>query len=133
MKNKLIILMLAIGTFIFSSCKEDHDHKHDESSINIEFLKPNANQEFDKGDTIFIKANVKSDNDLHLIYLEAEAKTGNSILLSKEIHAHEKEKMIEDFFVHNLSQHSNVVIRIRTTDHNNIETARKEVIVHCHE
>lgn len=120
MKNILFFLFV----LIIVSCKkdnhDDHDHHHhDDIVITISLTSPAESASFDVSDVVNITGDITADGTIHGYTVELiNVSNADSILFSNDVHSHDESLSISETWTNNLSDTSNVIVRITAfSDH----------------
>lgn len=119
-------LVLIISIF---SCH--HHSSEDVNAPEINILSPVEASQFNNGDTLFIKANISDDTDLHEALIQIKRSSDQFIIFSHvpEVHGYVTYD-IDTFWIVQTSITQNARVEIISSDHfNNIDTGTVEVII----
>lgn len=109
----LALLLLAITGFKLK----------DDSGVQITILTPTENASVKMGDTVFISANVSSDNALHDVSIKVKTADNLLTLYSENIHTHGNQLNINNNYIQTIKYKTELVLEISTRDHGGNVTA----------
>ena len=131
--KNISILLLAFTALFFSSCKDEDPIVEEDPKVVFDFSSPTAGAMFGLGDTIHIDGKISHTIDMHGYEVSIINTSHNDTVVFND-HGHVDGKMfhIHETWVNNVSDHSNMTLKIEAiTDHaGNSET--KEIMFHCH-
>jgi hypothetical protein len=122
--NILKITLIAIVSFGFQSLFAQ--------ATKIDIKSPQTQNKYQKGDTIFISAEVSSDAALHDVNVVISSENdSNMVFFNKNYHTHGSRQTIQLMYILTLVEKTNLRLMISTYNHGNVQTARKQLIVRC--
>ncbi len=122
--NSLKITLIAIVSIGFQSlCAQ---------ATRIDIKSPQTQTNYQKGDTIFISAEVSSDAALHDVNVVITSENdSNMVFFNKNYHTHGSRQTIQLMYILTLVDKTNLRLMVSTYDHGNVQTAKKQMIVRC--
>lgn len=99
-----------------------------QSAIDISILSPTEKKEYNTLDTIFIKAKVSSNSELHNVNVKVISVDDNMVLFSKNIHSHGSVVNVNEFFINPLKDKKAMKLTIQTSGHDEQVTASKDLL-----
>ena len=122
--NSLKITLIAIVSLGFQSLFAQ--------TTRIDIKSPQTQTNYQKGDTIFISAEVSSDAALHDVNVVITSENdSNMVFFNKNYHTHGSRQTIQLMYILTLVDKTNLRLMISTYDHGNVQTAKKQMIVRC--
>jgi hypothetical protein len=122
--NSLKITLIAIVSFSFQSLFAQ--------ATKIDIKSPQTQTNYQKGDTIFISAEVSSDAALHDVnVLISSENDSNMVYFNKNYHTHGSRQTIQLMYILPLADKTNLRLMISTYNHGNVQTAKKQMVVRC--
>ncbi len=98
----------------------------------IDIKSPQTQTNYQKGDTIFISAEVSSEAALHDVnVLITSENDSNMVFFNKNYHTHGSRQTIQLIYILTLVNKTNLRLMVSTYDHGNVQTAKKQMIVRC--
>jgi hypothetical protein len=116
-----------LKTFIFFSLSLLSFTIFDQDKIKINITKPVEKWVHKPLDTIWIEADVRSNEQLHNIALQVINLDDSMVLYSKNIHTHANAAHVKEFFINPLLEKKGLTLTIKTTDHGGNVTASQQV------
>ena len=95
----------------------------DDSGVQITILTPTENANIKMGDTVFISANVSSDNALHDVSVKVKTADNLLTLYSENIHTHGSQLAISKNYIQTIKYKTELLLEISTRDHSGTVTA----------
>lgn len=134
---KIITLVLVVSAFsLFSACSDDD--KTDEPSVNnanspsVTIEAPAVDKVYGLNDTVFVKAHISHDSDIHIYSAEIRnIETDSVVWTYSGEHSHDRHKHIEGYWINKVTGHSDMELTVRASDHQSNATIKK-VAFHCH-
>lgn len=107
---------------------------HEEAAAPIFTISaPTDGQEYMLGDTIFVKGTITADVEMHGYAYELMRLSDSLVLLTSDVHDHGSSYSIDDFWVNNVTEHTDVQLTITAIiDHDGTEQSQTYQL-HCHE
>lgn len=97
-------------------------------TIKIDIASPIANQNFKKGDTVFLKGNVVSNGPLHDVFSEIYDNADSTMVyFTKNYHTHGSSQVINLIFIIPTNEATVFCYNVNTKDHGNNITSQKKV------
>jgi len=122
--NSLKITLIAIFSLGFQSLFAQ--------ATKIDIKSPQTQTNYQKGDTIFISAEVSSDAALHDVnVLISSENDSNMVYFNKNYHTHGSRQTIQLMYILPLAEKANLRLMISTYNHGNVQTAQKQMVVRC--
>jgi hypothetical protein len=122
--NSLKITLIAIFSLGFQSLFAQ--------ATKIDIKSPQTQTNYQKGDTIFISAEVSSDAALHDVnVLISSENDSNMVYFNKNYHTHGSRQTIQLMYILPLAEKTNLRLMISTYNHGNVQTAQKQMVVRC--
>jgi hypothetical protein len=101
-------------------------------STKINISSPSTEKNYVKGDTIWIVGNVVSDGPLHDVNIYVtDLNDSANIYFNKNYHTHGSKQDFKQFYILGVTEKTILRVIIRTFDHSDNETARKQVVFKC--
>jgi len=121
MKNLIVVLSLVWSVSMVQSCKKKNDLPQ-EPVVNV--LSPDDNSFYHVGDTVFLKATMSDNEDLHEIRIEI--KRGNLLVLGYYPYVHARESFTADtiFKCPSVADTTGYVIEFEAEDHDYNKTLK---------
>ncbi|MFN8698428.1 MAG: hypothetical protein ACK500_06665 [Flavobacteriales bacterium] len=139
MKSISFFLSLALlsTAVVFSSCKKDEEQQEDttptptpQAVITINDPLPNAM--FSLNDEVHIDVDITASFEMHGYMVELINETSGEVVWTTDAHDHGNSFHIHDHWVNNVTDHSDMKLRVTAElDHDGATTV-KEVHFHCH-
>jgi hypothetical protein len=126
MKHLIKLCMLVL---LSNACK---DKENPSRTLDMNIISPLPGSEYDKDDTVYLKAGISSNLEIEKIQLSVRKVSNDSLIFFKELHSHDKSATVSEYFINRLNPHADLVLKIQTLDHNGNETGNKTVHFHCH-
>lgn len=132
LKNTSVIL-LALTALFFSACKDEDPIVEEDPKVVFDFSSPQASATYGKGDTIHINGMISHTLDMHGYEVSIINSSNNdTVVYNKHEHMDGKMFHIHEHWVNNVSDHSNMILRIDAlTDHAGTKET-KDIMFHCH-
>lgn len=124
--NKKIIGFVAL-VLSLSACQKSNDPEPDAGKVVFSIISPLPGQSYHSGDTVFMKANVSYDNELHGYEVKVEDTSTGMILYDDAQHVHSDHFVIDDNWVANATQATGLKLSIVATVDHDGTTARKDL------
>ncbi|MCU0442486.1 MAG: hypothetical protein MUE96_08815 [Bacteroidia bacterium] len=127
--NYLPLALLA-ASLTFSGCDEhdhDDDHNHEHKKPTVSFINPTEGATYNEGDTLWLRVNMKSEEDLHDYSLEVKNLTTGATEYTYGGHSHNKELTTALSYVPNVDATSVMQLIVINKDHDGNEQQRKAV------
>ncbi len=119
---KPVILGLISITALFSACRKDSEAG--EKAPQVSFVSPVASQMYLEGDTLWIRANISSEDDLHDYSIKVKNNTENNEAFVYNGHAHDKVFTTNLYFIPSVAADAHMTLTVTTTDHNGATTSK---------
>ncbi|MDP2175150.1 MAG: hypothetical protein Q8K70_04490 [Bacteroidota bacterium] len=98
----------------------------------ITLSSPSTEKNYLKGDTIWIEGNVVSDGPLHDVNIYVtDLNDSTTVYFNKNYHTHGSKQDFKQFFILSLTDKTMLRVIIRTFDHDNNITSRKQQVFKC--
>jgi hypothetical protein len=126
--NRIFVIFGIICMMALISCSKDEGGNQGAFNTKINFISPAADSEYSIGDTIKISAVITSDASMHGYEILIHNKTQKDIIPLKNKHTHGKEILVNEIWVVNVSDESDMEIEIiAAIDHldNHISAIKK--------
>lgn len=121
------LLCLSVSATFYSCKKADKNSPLPETeTAKITIALPYENQVFSKGDTVFIRGTITCPYEMHGCEITIATTNGDTIF-SESQHAHGKEIMFDDYWVHNVSSPAELQVIITATLDHDGNTAAKSI------
>lgn len=127
--NYFSLALLAVS-LTFSGCDDhdhDDDHKHGDKKPTVTFINPTEGATYNEGDTLWLRVNMKSEEDLHDYSLEIKNMTTGKTEYSYGGHSHNKELTTALSYVPNVDATSAMQLIVVNKDHDGNEQQRKAI------
>lgn len=122
--NSLKITLITIVSLSFQSLFAQ--------ATKIDIKSPQTQTNYQKGDTIFISAEVSSDAALHDVNVVISSENdSNMVYFNKNYHTHGSRQTIQLMYILPLADKTNLRLMISTYNHGNVQTAKKQMVVRC--
>lgn len=141
MKKHFILsaaIVLASSIVLISCKKDEEDTKNNNNNTppaltaNISVAAPVAGTTYESGDEVHIDVTVTADFDMHGYEAYLINLTADDTLWSVDAHDHGSTYTIHEHWTNNVTEHSDMKLKvIATLDHDG-SLATKEVAFHCH-
>ena len=118
--------MLSLSVVLFSCKKEEHSHP------SITISSPTSGQAFDGGDTVYVKANVTSEEEMHGWVVAIRKLPTKQVVFMDDVHDHLTEYNINTYWVNNLSAHSDMEVEVIAYIGHDGDSTSKKVEFHSH-
>lgn len=133
MKHFILLIFLSS---LFSCEKEiinDNNTAQDEFAITINLTSPAENSSFEPSTVVSIIGNIHSNQTIHGYSVELINTSNNdSLLFSNNVHSHHSTLSFNSSWTNNLSDTSNVLIRITALgDHEGVASETLNRTIHC--
>lgn len=116
--KKIILIALVAPLCLLSACQKKESEPKT-SQLKIDIMSPKAQSEYHYGDTVFIKAHISNDQEMHGYSVLLNSKLDAKELMSYEAHAHGSTFHIDTFWVNNLNNAQELMLTFTTVvDHN---------------
>lgn len=116
--TKIFILTLF---FIINGCKKD-EHSHAEPSFT--FLSPIQGVRLNESDTLWLRVNISSEDDLHDFILEVTKVSDGASVFKYNGHSHNTSVTTNLYFKPNVTADTEMKLSVKTLDHNGKATER---------
>jgi hypothetical protein len=114
---KTTMLFLAI-IFILNGCKKD-DPIHDVyAEPTITFLSPTQGSRLSESDTLWLRVNISSEDDLHDYIIEVTRLSDGASVYKYDGHSHNKSVTTNLYFMPNVATDTDMKLLVKTLDHN---------------
>jgi len=110
------ILLAILTAFTLNGCKHD-DHDHSDSKPAIRFISPAEGASYNEGDTLWLRVNMKSEEDLHDYSLEVKNITDGISEYLYNGHSHNKELTTALSFIPRVNANSTMQLVVINKDH----------------
>ncbi len=138
MKSIHFILSIALlsASAIFTSCKKDEEQEEPTPTPTpqavITINEPLANAMFNLNEEVHIDVDITASFEMHGYIVELINETSGEVVWSADAHDHATSFHVHDHWVNNVTDHSDMKLKVTAElDHDgNIST--KEVHFHCH-
>ncbi len=100
--------------------------------MTIRISSPSHGNEFDKDDTVWLKASVSSNMPIQVINLKVNKVSNDSLVLFKKIEVAGKSFDLSEYFINTISPHADLVMTVQSVDKDGNETGKQQVNFHCH-
>lgn len=134
MKKSLFItiLTLAFISSLFISCKREQPVEEEKpNSATITITSPADSSTYNHGDTVLITGSVVGLYELHGYELTIRNTADSTVLYSKDEHVHGTSFNFNEFWVNNVTDHSNLELEVTAVLDHEGNTATKKVHFHC--
>lgn len=131
--KNISLLLLAFTNIFFTACKDEDPIVEEDPKVVFDFTSPEAGAMYGKGDTVFINGMISHTTDLHGYEISIiNGSSDDTVVFNNHEHMDGKMFHIHEKWVNNVTDHSNMTLRIEAlTDHaGTVET--KEIMFHCH-
>jgi hypothetical protein len=121
---------LLIVSLTFSGCDDhehDDDHNHGSKKPTVTFINPTEGATYNEGDTLWLRVNMKSEEDLHDYSLEVKNLATGNTEYTYGGHSHNKELTTALSFVPNVEATSAMQLIVVNKDHDGNEQQRKAI------
>lgn len=123
--NKYIITgILMITMLVFNACKKDNETTEPEHEPVVSFISPVQSQVADEKDTLWIRVNISSEDDLHEYLVEVKNTGTSQVVYSYEGHSHNKSVSTNLYFMPDVSEDAGMQLTVTTLDHNGNKSSR---------
>jgi len=119
------MLLIAFNTMLIFSCQKNESKTIDKEKLNLTISKPTEAQQFNNGDTVFIKASAQYIAPLHGYSIKISDGSLQKTYFEIEQHLHETAFNIDTFWVNQFEQ--NVDLKLTLTvevDHDGNEVKK---------
>lgn len=127
MKHASIMIVLCTVTGFFS-CKD----KESPREVNINIISPLPGSEYDKDDTVWLKAEISSNLALEQVRVGVSKVINDSVAYTSLTKTSERSMTLSTYFINQFNPHADLEMSVQTMDKNGSETGKKQVRFHCH-
>ncbi|MEY3397962.1 MAG: hypothetical protein RL220_556 [Bacteroidota bacterium] len=134
--NKKILWLSAIATITIASCQKNDDTVVEGvtpvpvTTIIIE--EPVAGYTYMAGDTVHVHVQINSDIEMHGYEVLIINDSTSDTVWSVQEHDHAASYHIETEWINNVSDHSDMRVRVNAEVEHEMEVVSEEVHFHCH-
>jgi hypothetical protein len=111
MKNFATIIII-LGSIILFACQKKETKIIDLNNLKLSISKPSEAAIYKKGDTVFIKANASNTEQLHGYSLQISNKSNQQVYFDIDQHLHDSKFDIDTFWVDNLSEKTDLMLKL---------------------
>jgi hypothetical protein len=123
--NKYIITgIFMIAMLVFNACKKNNETTEQEHQPVISFISPVQSEVADERDTLWIRVNISSEDDLHEYLVEVKNTETGNVVYSYEGHSHDKSVSTNLYFMPDVSEDAKMQLTVTTLDHNSNKTSK---------
>lgn len=116
-KNVFYTLLIIISfLFILQACKKDNLTKY--QAPVVEFISPVHAQEYQESDTLWVRLNLSSQDDLHEFTVKIQNVTENKEAFTYNGHSHNRTADLNLFFMPNVNEDADMKLTVIMFDHN---------------
>lgn len=139
MKNQFIYFIVVIFSISVSltACKRDKEDEQPQTpnpalTANISVSSPEENASYTLGEEVHINATVTADFQMHGYHVYIINLTADDTVFYVHPHAHGTSYDIHEHWTNDVTEHSDMKLKIIATLDHDGTTAVKEVPFHCH-
>lgn len=124
-KINLVAVFILAAIFFLSSCKkDDHVHDNDHAEPTITFQSPTQGARLSESDTLWLRVNISSEDDLHDYIIEVTKVADGLSVYKYDGHSHNKSVTTNLYFMPNVSADTEMKLLVKTLDHNGKATEK---------
>ncbi len=125
-------------SFIFTllllpSCIKEHEKTLSPNDVIVTINAPLNTQEYEAGDTVFIKIDIASPSEIHGYELHVLRLADTTEIINIDKDAHQSHYTINEYFVNEGKVHSDMELTIKAHVDDNGSVKTGNVRFHCHE
>lgn len=125
MKNCATIIIF-IGSITLFACQKKETKTIDLNNLKFNISKPAEAAVYQKGDSVFIKANASYTEQLHGYSLQISNKSTQEVYFDIDEHLHDSQFNIDTFWVDSLSKQADLLLKLRVEiDHEGNEDSKE--------
>lgn len=109
--------------FIIYSCKKD-DHVDGHAEPTITFQSPTQGAVLNESDTVWLRVNLSSADDIHDFILEVTKLADGASIYKYDGHSHSKSVTTNLYFMPNVTEDTEMKLSVKTLDHNGQATEK---------
>jgi hypothetical protein len=99
MKNNLKFTLLALITFMITGCEKDDDNQSPGNIVTFNIQSPLEGQEYENGDTIYLKGTASGTASLHGYELTGKDLSNGSTIFTADDHIHGTQVVFDTFLI----------------------------------
>lgn len=122
MKNKIPLFLLI--AFALVSCKKEEAATAQEHEPVVTFLSPLPMQLYNEQDTLWLRLNLTSEDDLHEYLVQVRDVVADKIVYSYEGHSHDKSASVNLYMMPDVSMDTEMELIVTTLDHNSNKSVK---------
>ena len=125
----LLFVLFATSSVTFTACK----HGEDDPEVTINLLEPTEGATFAVGETVNVRADITSTEEMHGYEVEIRRMDNNSVLFATDAHGHGTEMTVDETWVNTLTggeQH--IIVEVRAIINHQGETVSESVTCVSH-
>jgi hypothetical protein len=124
-KIKTIAVLVFSAFFVLTGCKkDDHVHDDDHAEPTITFQSPTQGARLNETDTLWLRVNLASEDDLHDYILEVTKIADGVSVYKYDGHSHNKSVTTNLYFMPNVEADTEMKLLVKTLDHNGKATEK---------
>ena len=124
-----ILVTLTLSTLLVACRKDVADP---EVTVTFNIASPLASTTYDLGDTVFVNVTITGSEELHGYEVDMNNLTGDSTVFDAHAHNHASSFTINGYFVNNVTDHSEMELRVKAFIDHDDNYKEKVVEFHCH-
>ena len=125
MKNFATIIIVLSSITLFA-CQKKETKTIDLNNLKFNISKPAEAAVYQKGDSVFIKANASYTEQLHGYSLQISNKSTQEVYFDIDKHLHDAQFNIDTFWVDSLSKQADLLLKLRVEiDHEGNEDSKE--------
>jgi len=118
-KIKTIAVLVFSAFFVLTGCKkDDHVNDDDHAEPTITFQSPTQGAILNETDTLWLRVNLVSEDDLHDYILEVTKVADGVSVYKYDGHSHNKSVATNLYFMPNVDADTEMKLSVKTLDHN---------------